>query len=98
MKQTMKVINRIYTKKDGKKFQKTFAKGKYIPVATCEDDVDYTIKFVGEVKQPQSEGVFEVAFESGDCWLDQRIEYQDKNIVRVRARKIVFSKYLETSK
>lgn len=93
MKKSIKVIVRSYTTKEGKPFVKATAKGKYLPLALAEEDVNYTIKFVG-ASLPTSEGIYEVAYEEGNLWIDQRAEYVEKNIVRVKPSKCVFNKYL----
>lgn len=93
MKKSVKIIVRAYSTKEGKTFVKASAKGKYLPIAIAEDEVNYNIKFVG-ASLPTSEGIYEVAYEEGDLWLDQRAEFLDKNIVRVRPTKCVFNKYL----
>lgn len=93
MKKTIKIVVRTFSTKEGKTFVKATAKGKYLPLAMVEDDVYYNIKFVGATL-PTSEGIYEVAYEEGNLWLDQRAEYLDKNIVRVKALKCIFNKYL----
>ena len=94
MKQTIKIIVREYTtKKDGKKFIKATAKGQYLPLALVDDETNYNIKFVGEAL-PNQEGIYEVAFEQGNLWLDQRPDVAELNIVRCRPSKVVFHKYL----
>ena len=93
MKKTIKIIVRKFETKEGKSFVKATAKGKFLPLAVVEDDVNYIIKFVGS-QLPTQEGIYEVAYEEGNMWLDQRTEYVEKNIVRIKALKCVFNKYL----
>lgn len=93
MKKSIKVIVRKYTTKEGKDFVKCTAKGKYLPLALVDDETNYNIKLVGQ-QLPQQEGIYEVAYEDGDLWLDQRIAYAELNIVRVKPSKVVFNKYL----
>lgn len=93
MKKSIKVIVREFSTKEGKKFVKATAKGKYLPLALVDDEVNYDIKFVG-ASLPSSEGIYEVAYEEGNLWLDQRAEFIEKNIVRVKPTKCIFNKYL----
>ena len=58
-----------------------------------DDEVNYDIKFVG-TSLPTSEGIYEVAYEEGNLWLDQRAEFIEKSIVRVKPTKVIFNKYL----
>lgn len=93
MKKSIKVIVREFSTKEGKKFVKATAKGKYLPLALVDDETNYDIKFVG-ASLPSSEGIYEVAYEEGNLWLDQRAEFIEKNIVRVKPSKCIFNKYL----
>lgn len=93
MKKSIKVIVREFSTKEGKKFVKATAKGKYLPLALVDDEVNYDIKFVG-ASLPTSEGIYEVAYEEGNLWLDQRAEFIEKNIVRIKPTKCIFNKYL----
>lgn len=93
MKKSIKVIVREFSTKEGKKFVKATAKGKYLPLALVDDETNYDIKFVG-ASLPTSEGIYEVAYEEGNLWLDQRAEFIEKNIVRVKPTKCIFNKYL----
>ena len=96
MRQSVKVIVRNYEKKAGGKFTKISIGGKYLPLATAEDDVNYQVKFTSKslCKEPTQEGIYEVAYEEGNLWIDTRPEAAGKNIVRVNACKVVFSKAL----
>lgn len=93
MKKSIKVIVREFSTKEGKKFVKATAKGKYLPLALVDDETNYDVKFVG-ASLPSSEGIYEVAYEEGNLWLDQRAEFIEKNIVRVKPTKCIFNKYL----
>lgn len=94
--QTIKIIARNFTRKDGGTFVKLSVGGKFLPLALAEDDIQYTVKFTAksEVKEPTQDGIYEVAYADGQLWLDTRPENADKNIVRVTAHKVVFSKAL----
>ena len=96
MKQSVKVIVRAYEKKAGGKFVKMTIGGKFLPLATAEDDIQYQVKFTNKslCKEPQVEGIYEVAYEEGNLWIDSRPEAAGKNIVRINASKVVFSKAL----
>ena len=96
MKQVITIIARTYEKKAGGKFTKLTCKGKYLNLALADDDVNYTVKFAkgSEASEPQSEGLYEVAYMDGDLWVDTRPEVADKNIVRVKACKCVFKRFL----
>ena len=51
MKQSVKIIVRAYDKKTGGKFVKLSIGGKYLPLATAEDDVQYQVKFTSKSKR-----------------------------------------------
>lgn len=91
-----KVIVKNFKRKDGGTFQKITAKGEFLPLIECDIDKYYTIKFTGELKAPVKEGVWSVACDDKDMWLDTRAEYADKNIIRVRASRIMFEKPLSS--
>lgn len=93
--QTIKFIVREFETKKGVAFSKADIKGKYLPLAAAEDEVYYTIRFVGKnVEMPTKAGVYEVAFNEGDMWIDSRVEYAEKHILRIKAVKCVFNKPL----
>ena len=93
---TIKIIARNYERKDGGSFTKLSVGGKFLPLALAEDEVNYTVKFTAnsDVKEPTQEGIYEVAFFDDKLWIDSRPENAGKNIVRVQAHKVVFSKPL----
>ena len=45
-------------------------------------------------KEPTEEGIYEVAYEEGKLWIDSRPQVAEKNIVRIEAAKVVYSKPL----
>lgn len=95
--QSIKVILRNYkTKKDGKGFSTLRAKGQYLPLATVDVNVNYNVRLCGTVQIPKDakEGIYEVAFENGGLWHDTRPEFVAKDIIRVRATRIVYQKPL----
>lgn len=95
MLKTFKFIVRKFEKKTGGTFTKAEVKGKFINLATTEDEVYYTVKFVSKsVELPNEEGIYEVSYTDGDLWVDQRPEYAEKHILRVKPFKCVFSKPL----
>lgn len=96
MRQSVKIIVRNYEKKSGGKFTKLTIGGKYVPSAIAEDETTYQVKFTSKslCKEPTEEGIYEVAYEEGKLWIDTRPACLDKNIVRIEAAKVVFSKPL----
>ena len=94
--QTIKFIVRKYERKDGGSFIKCSVAGKFVPLALADENTNYRLAFVktGAAQEPQYEGVYEAAFESGDLWVDTRPEYQEKNILRIKAHRVVFTKPL----
>ena len=95
MIQSIKFIVREFETQKGVSFSKADVKGKFLPLATAADEVYYTVRFVGKnVEMPTKAGVYEVAFNEGDMWIDTRPEYAEKHILRVKAIKCVYSKAL----
>ena len=93
--QSLKFIVREFKTEKGQPFSKADVKGKFIPLAVAEDEVYYTVRFVGKtVEMPQVKGIYEVAYKDGDMWIDNRPQYADKHILRIKAVKCVFSKPL----
>lgn len=90
------IVRKFVTKKEGKEFYTLKAKGKYLPLATVSENVNYDVRLVGDVKlSPKApEGIYEVAYEDNGLWHDQREDMKDKNIVRCKAVRIVFQKPL----
>lgn len=97
MLKSIKFILKNYKSKDGREFSKATCKGEYLPLALAETDVYYTIKFTSKSlsPMPSNEGVYEVSFDENGIWIDSRIEQSEKHIVRINAKKVVFSKPLE---
>ena len=72
------------------KFMSLSAKGQYIPVMECNEEEFYNIRISGDQKI-NKEGQWQIGFEkSNDIWLDQRPEAEGKNIVHVKAKKVLF--------
>ena len=96
MLKSIKIIVREYQKKEGGTFTKITCGGKYLPLAVAEEDVNYTVKFTSKSKAPvpTKEGIYEVAYEDGALWIDQRPEAQGRAILRINASKVVFSRVL----
>lgn len=94
--QKVKIIVRKYEKKTGGTFIKMSIGGKYVPDVLAEDSVNYQVKFTSKslVKEPQYEGIYEVAYEEGGLWIDTRPEFASKNVVRINAAKIKLAKPL----
>ena len=70
--QKVKIIVRNYEKKDGGKFTKLTIGGKYINDVLAEESQQYQVKFTSKsaVKEPNQEGIYEVAFNDGEAWID----------------------------
>ena len=94
--QTIKFICRRYTvKKTGVPFVKLTVLGKFLPLALADDETEYLIKFTKDsCAEPTKDGVYEVAYEDNGLWIDTRPEQVAKNIVRIKAHKVVFVKSL----
>ena len=92
----IKVIVRNYLTKDGRTFSKVTIGGKFINDVLAEEDVTYRVMFTKKsaVKEPNEDGIYEVAFNEGEAWIDTRPEYADKHIFRVTAQKVKFHKPL----
>lgn len=94
--QKVKVIVRNYQTKDGRNFTKVSIGGKFIDDVLADESASYQVKFTqaSAVKEPSEEGIYEVAFNDGEAWIDTRPEMVDKHIYRITAQKIKFSKPL----
>lgn len=90
------LIVRNYETKDGRTFTKLSVGGKFLPSVLAEDSVSYRVSFNknSPAQEPKEEGIYEVAFNEGDLWIDTRPEYAEKHIVRIVAQKVRFSKPL----
>lgn len=93
MRKSIKIIVRNYNTKKGTTFTKLSVGGKYLPLAVAEDEVNYQVRFTKDsvAKEPTNNGIYEVAFEEGNLWIDNRNETP---VVRVRAVKVIFDKPL----
>lgn len=96
MKSIKVIVRKFITKKDKKEFYTLKAKGKYLPLATVSEDINYNVRLVGSVKLDADalEGIYEVAYEENGLWHDNRPEMSDKHIVRCRATRLVYQKPL----
>ena len=94
--QVIKIIVRKYEKKAGGTFTKLSVGGKFVPSVLADESKQYQVKFTSKsaVKEPTEEGIYEVAYIEGGLWVDTRPEALEKNIVRINAEKVRFSKPL----
>lgn len=94
--QKVKVIVRNYLTKKNTTFTKLSIGGKYINDVLADDSQNYQVKFTSKsaVKEPTGEGIYEVAFNDGEAWIDSRPENQGKFIYRITAQKVKFYKPL----
>ena len=94
--QKVKVIVRNFTKKDGGKFTKLSIGGKFINDVLAEEEATYQVKFTAKsaVKEPAADGIYEVAFNDGEAWIDTRPEAAEKHVFRITAQKVKFYKAL----
>ena len=94
MLKSFKIIVRNYEKKAGGSFTKITCGGKYLPLITAEEDVNYQVKFTkaSKIQEPTVAGIYEVAYEDNGLWIDSR--QADKAVVRVNAVKCLFNKAL----
>lgn len=93
--QKVKVIVRNFQKKDGSgNFTKITIGGKYIDDILADESVNYQVKFTkkSQVQEPKDDGIYEVAYNNGEAWIDTRDE--DKHIFRITAQKVKFNKPL----
>ena len=94
--QKVKIIVRSYEKKAGGTFTKLSIGGKFINDVLADESKSYQVKFTSKsaVKEPTQEGIYEVAFNDGEAWIDTRPEQAGKFIYRITAQKVKFSKPL----
>ena len=94
--QKVKIIVRTYQKKSGGTFTKLSIGGKFISDVLADESKSYQVKFTSKsaCKEPTEEGIYEVAFNDGEAWIDTRPEVADKFIYRITAQRIMFSKPL----
>ena len=91
--QKTKIIVRVFNKKEGGTFVKASIGGKYINDVLADESTNYQVKFTKKslVSEPTQEGIYEVAFNDGEAWLDTRNE---KHIYRITAQRVKFYKAL----
>ena len=94
--QKVKVIVRKYEKKSGGTFVKISIGGRFINDVLAEENETYVVKFTSSsaVKEPTEEGIYEVAFNDGESWIDNRPEVAGAHIFRIVAQKYKFNKPL----
>ena len=94
--QKVKIIVRKYEKKTGGTFTKLSIGGKFINDVLADESAQYQVKFTSKsaVKEPSEEGIYEVAYNDNEAWIDTRPEMADKHIFRITAQKVKFSKPL----
>ena len=94
--QKVKIIVRSYEKKAGGTFTKLSIGGKFINDVLADESKSYQVKFTSKsaVKEPTQEGIYEVAFNDGEAWIDTRPEQAGKFIYRITVQKLKFSKPL----
>ena len=95
--QKVKVIVRNFQKKDGSgNFTKITIGGKYIDDILADESVNYQVKFTkkSQVQEPKEDGIYEVAFNDGEAWIDTRDENAERHIFRITAQKVKFNKAL----
>ena len=94
--QKVKVIVRSYQTKEGRAFSKITIGGKFINDVLADESAQYQVKFTqaSAVKEPTEEGIYEIAFNDGEAWIDSRPEYAEKHFFRITAQRVKFSKPL----
>lgn len=94
--QKIKIIVRTFEKKAGGTFTKLSVGGKFIRDVLADENKTYQVKFTSKsaCKEPTEEGIYEVAYNDNEAWIDTRPEHADKFIYRITAQKVMFSKPL----
>ena len=96
---SFKVLAKTYVnKKTNVSFITCKCKGEYLPLATADKDVSYTIKFSkvpDGVKVPSKDGIYSIGCENEKLWIDSRPDFKEKHIARCVPNKIVFEKDIE---
>lgn len=94
--QKAKIIVRNYLTKQNTTFTKLTIGGKYIKDVLADEHASYQVKFTAKsaVKEPTKEGIYEVAFNDGEAWIDSRPELGDRRIYRITAQRVMFHKPL----
>lgn len=90
------IIVRNYQRKDGGTFTKLSIGGKFINDVLADESVQYQVKFTKKstANEPKEDGIYEVAFNNGEAWLDTREEDVKKHVFRITAQRVKFSKPL----
>lgn len=98
--QKCKIVVRNYNKKSGGTFTKLSISGKYINDVLADETKQYLVKFTSKsvAKAPTSEGIYEVAYNDGEAWIDSRPEMAEKCIYRITAQKVKFFSNLRPRK
>ena len=94
MKQ-IKIICQNFQRKDGSgEFTKLSVGGQFLPLVLADVNKRYQVKFTkdSQAKEPVNDGVYQVAFEDKDIWIDDR---KEEPIVRIRAARVMFDKRLQ---
>ena len=91
---TIKLLVKKFVTKAGKEFFSISKKGQYLPLSAVEPDKYYSIRLCGEAKMPTKEGIYEASYDKNGLWLDTRTNFVGKNIVRLKAVRIVFQEPL----
>ena len=91
---TIKLLVKKFVTKAGKEFFSISKKGQYLPLSSVEPDKYYSIRLCGEAKMPTKEGIYEASYDKNGLWLDTRTNFVGKNIVRLKAVRIVFQEPL----
>lgn len=94
--QKVKIIARSYETRDGKSFTKLLIGGKFINDVLADENAQYQVKFTSKsaVKEPTQDGIYEVAFNDREAWIDTRPGQYEKHIFRITAQKVRFDKPL----
>ena len=83
--QKVSIIVRNYQKKAGGTFSKLTIGGKFIPDVLADEGAVYQVKFTSKsaCKEPTEEGIYEVAFNDGEAWIDSRPEMAGKMFIEL---------------
>ena len=94
--QKVKIIVKVFNKKAGGTFAKLSIGGRYINDVLADETAQYQVKFTSRsaVKEPTQEGIYEVAFNDGEAWIDTRPDQVANHIYRITAQKVRFDKPL----
>ena len=92
----VKISVRKYEKKAGGTFTKLSIGGKFINDVLADENAQYQVRFTSKsaVKEPSEEGIYEVAFNDNEAWIDTRPFMENNHIYRITAQKVKFYKPL----